>query len=135
VTPLEVTAHYHGGFAATVEARGREIAVDEPVAAGGHDDGVMPTELLIGALASCFALALGFAARKRDRELPGLRVRVVAERADSDLRYGRIVVTATADVPAAELATLVERARRFCWVSNTFATPPDIAYRSETEVP
>jgi len=135
VKSLEVTASYHGGFAATVEARGREIAVDEPVASGGQDDGVMPTELLMGALASCFALALGHAARKRDCELPGLRVRVVAERAGTDLRYGRIVVTATADVPAAELATLVERARRFCWVSNTFATPPDIAYRSETEVP
>jgi putative redox protein len=135
VKSLEVTASYHGGFAATVEARGREIAVDEPVASGGQDEGVMPTELLMGALASCFALALGFAARKRDRELPGLRVRVVAERAGTELRYSRIVVTAIADVPEAELEPLVERARRFCWVSNTFATPPDIAYRSETEVP
>jgi putative redox protein len=135
VRSLDVTAVHHGGFTATVHARGHEIAVDEPVESGGHDDGAMPTELLLGSLASCFALALDFAARKRDQELPGLRVRVVAERAGTELRYARIVVTATADVPAAELAPLVERARRFCWVSNTFATPPDIAYRSETEVP
>ena len=34
----------------------------------------MPTELLFGGLASCFALALGHAARKRDVDLPNLRV-------------------------------------------------------------
>ena len=37
---------------------------------GGNDDGFMPTELLFGGLASCFALALGHAARKRDVDLP-----------------------------------------------------------------
>ena len=132
---LSVTATYHGAFAATVEARGREIAVDEPVESGGQDEGVMPTELLMAALASCFALALGHAARKRDQELPGLRVRVDAERAGTELRYGRLVVTAGADVPPAELAALVDRAVRFCWVSNTFAQPPEIEYRSATEVP
>ncbi len=128
-----VTATFHGGFSATVHARGHEIAVDEPVDAGGEDGGAMPTELLAGALASCFALALGHAARKRDLELPGLEVRVETERAGTDLRYGRMVVTASADVPDAELAALVERATRFCWVSNTFANPPDIEYRSATE--
>ena len=135
MTALRVDATYHGGFAATVEARGRRIAVDEPIASGGGDEGIMPTELLMAALASCFALALGHCARKRDQELPGLHVRVDAERAGSELRYGRVVVTASADVPDEDLAPLVERARRFCWVSNTFATPPDIEYRSATEVP
>ena len=130
---LEVTATYHGAFAATVEARGREIEVDEPVESGGQDEGVMPTELLMASLASCFALAIGHCARKRDQELPGLRVRVDAERAGTELRYGRVVVTAAADVPPAELAALVERARRFCWVSNTLARPPEIEYT--TEVP
>ncbi|MEY2534792.1 MAG: hypothetical protein QOF29_2702, partial [bacterium] len=42
------------------------------------------------------------------------------------LRYGRFVVTASSSLPADELAPLVERARRFCWVSNTFAAPPAI---------
>ena len=44
-------------------------------------------------------------------------------------------MTATAGVPADELAALVERARRFCWVSNMFATPPHVTYESATEVP
>ena len=71
-----VTATYHGGYAATVDARGHAIAVDEPEGSGGEDGGAMPTELLAGALASCFALALGHVARREGAELPGLRVDV-----------------------------------------------------------
>ena len=95
----------------------------------------MPTELLLCALASCFALALGHAARKREQELPGLRVRVDAERAGTELRYGRRRRHRQRRRPAGDLEALVERAERFCWVSNTFAAPPEIEYRSATEVP
>jgi uncharacterized OsmC-like protein len=131
---MEVTATFHGGFAATVTARGHTVAVDEPETAGGGDDGFMPTELLFGSLASCFALALGHAARKRDVELPNLRVTVTAHRPGTELRYDRVDVSATADVDHALLADFVDKAKRFCWVSNTFASPPEISYRA-TEDP
>jgi putative redox protein len=135
VNALEVTAVWRGGYAAEVEARGHVVAVDEPAEVGGDDQGFMPTELLCGALASCFCLALAHVAGRQDNlELPGLRVHVRAERAGRELRYGRIVVTAEAAVPDALLGDLVARAARLCWVSNTFATPPAIEYRS-TEVP
>jgi putative redox protein len=132
---MKVTATYHGGYAATVHARQHTIAVDEPEASGGDDLGAMPTELLAASLASCFALALGHVARKRDRDLPGLTVTVEGERPGRELRYARFTVTAAADVPHDELDPLIERARRFCWVSNTFADPPHIEYRSAPEVP
>ena len=45
---MEVTATFHGGFEATVEARGKTVPVDEPESAGGGDTGFMPTELLFG---------------------------------------------------------------------------------------
>jgi putative redox protein len=130
---MKVTATFHGGYAATVEARGHRVEVDEPAEAGGEDGGFMPTELLFASLASCFALAVGHAARKRDLDVPGLRVDVTAERPGRELRYDRVVVSVSADFPLAELAALVEKAERFCWVSNTFATPPQIEYRA-TEV-
>jgi putative redox protein len=132
---MKVIATYHGGYAATVHARHHTIAVDEPEASGGEDLGAMPTELLAASLASCFALALGHVARKRERDLPGLTVTVEGERPGRELRYGRLTVTAAADVPIDELDALIERARRFCWVSNTFADPPHIEYRSAPEVP
>jgi putative redox protein len=130
MSTLDVSATWRGGYAATVEGRGHELLVDEPESAGGNDEGFMPTELLCAALASCFCLALGYAAGQRGRDLPGLRVRVHAERADGELRYARLVVTASADVPDDELEELMPRARRLCWVSNTLATPPAVEYRT-----
>jgi uncharacterized OsmC-like protein len=125
---LEVTATWRGGYAATVDARGHVIEVDEPESAGGGNAGAMPTELLCASLASCFCLALGHVARKRDIELPNLRVTVRAERAGRELRYERLVVIAEADVP--DLDRLLERARAFCWVSNTLAGGVELEYRS-----
>jgi uncharacterized OsmC-like protein len=131
---MKVVATYHGGYAATVEARGHWVEVDEPEPLG-DDEGFMPTELFFAGLASCFALALGHAARKRELELPRLRVAVTAERPGRELRYDDVVVSASADVPHEQLAELVAKAERFCWVSNTFASAPKIEYRATEVVP
>jgi putative redox protein len=95
---------------------------------------MMPTEALCAAIASCFCLAVAHVARRDGVAVSDLRVDARAERAGRELRYERIVVSTAADVPAQELAQLVERARRVCWVSNTLAQPPALEYRS-TEVP
>jgi putative redox protein len=118
---LEVTATWQGGYQSLVNARGHEIPVDEPERAGGANLGMMPTEVFCAAVASCYCLALAHVAAKRSLELPGLNVIVRAERAGRELRYGRLVVRARADVPDEQLAALIEPARRVCWVSNTLA--------------
>jgi putative redox protein len=125
---LEVRATWLGGFRARVDARGHEIAVDEPVEDGGTDAGVMPTELLAASIASCFCLALAFVARKRGHELPGLEVAVRRIRAGRELRYERFEIEARAEVPEAQLAALMEPARRVCWVSNTLAHGVELSY-------
>ena len=127
---LEVTATWLGGYAAEVDARGHRIVIDEPESAGGENRGMMPTEALCAALASCFCLAVAHVARRDGVEVSDLRVDAKAERAGRELRYGRIVVTTTAAVAADVLAELVVRARRVCWVSNTLADPPAVEYRS-----
>jgi putative redox protein len=118
---LEVRAAWRGGYESLVDARGHKIPVDEPETAGGTNAGMMPTEVFCAAVASCYCLALAHVAAKRSLELPGLSVTVRAERAGSELRYGRLVVRARADVPDERLAALIEPARRVCWVSNTLA--------------
>jgi putative redox protein len=118
---LEVTAAWQGGYQSLVNARGHEISVDEPETAGGTNAGMMPTEVFCAAVASCYCLALAHVAAKRSLDLPGLSVTVRAERAGRELRYGRLVVRARADVPDERLAALIEPARRVCWVSNTLA--------------
>jgi putative redox protein len=126
---LEVAASWQGGYGSLARARGHEVWVDEPEAAGGDDRGMMPTELYCASLASCFCLALAHVARKRDFELPGLGVTVRARRAGRELRYDRFVVEATADVDPDRLAALMEPARRVCWVSNTIAQSAQYEYR------
>jgi putative redox protein len=126
---LEVTATWLGGYAADVRARGHELRSDEPETAGGEDSGMMPTELFCAALASCFCLAIGWAATKRGRDVPGLRVTVRAERAGTELRYSRLVVDSEAALDGPALAELVERARPLCWVSNTLAQGVEVEYR------
>jgi putative redox protein len=131
---LEVVATWEGGYEASVRARGHGLTIDEPEASGGGDAGMMPTEALCAALASCFCLAVAHVARRDGVDVAELRVTARAERAGAELRYGRIVVTTTAAAGGGELERLVERARRVCWVSNTLAKPPALEYRS-TEVP
>jgi putative redox protein len=131
---LEVVATWRGGFATDVEARGHQVRVDEPASAGGTDTGMMPTELFCAALASCFCLAVGFAAGKRDLDVPGLRVTVTAERVEGELRYEHFVVATEAAVEPDVLARLVDRARPFCWISNTLASGVAVEYVHATTV-
>jgi putative redox protein len=131
---LEVVATWRGGLATDVQARQHTIRVDEPETAGGGDSGMMPTELFCAALASCFCLAVGFAARKRDLEVPGLEVTVTAERVGTELRYEHFAVTTSAALEPELLARLVERARPFCWVSNSLASGVSVEYLHTTTV-
>jgi putative redox protein len=125
---LEVTATWRGGLAADVRAREHGVRIDEPQSAGGEDTGMMPTELFCAALASCFCLAVGWAATKRGQEVPGLSVTVRAVRAGRELRYERLVVATAAAIEAESLARLVERAQPLCWVSNTLASGVAVEY-------
>ncbi|MEA2217991.1 MAG: hypothetical protein QOJ35_617 [Solirubrobacteraceae bacterium] len=125
---LHVEATWTGELSALASARGHELRVDEPVDAGGGDLGMMPTELMVAALSSCFCLAVAHVASKRDIELPGLRVTVDAERIGSELRYGRLRIEVAAASGAHDLAALVQRARRFCWVSNMLASDLEVTY-------
>jgi uncharacterized OsmC-like protein len=125
---LEVRATFRGGWATDVEARGHEVRIDEPASASGEDTGMMPTEAFLASLAACFCMAVAFAGRKRDLAVPGLEVVVTAERAGNELRYGRILVDTRAELDDATLSRLVQRARPFCWVSNTLAEGADVEY-------
>jgi putative redox protein len=125
---LHVEARWTGDLSAVVTAREHELVADEPVDAGGGDEGMMPTELIFAALSSCFCLAVAHVAAKRDVELPGLRVAVDAERIGRELRYGRVRLEVAAVAGDHDLAGLVERAKPFCWVSNMLDPDLEVTY-------
>ena len=87
----------------------------------------MPTEALCAALASCFcAGARPRAPASATSSCPACGSTARAERAGRELRYEPLVVAAAAPTsPRSELAALLERARRVCWVSNMLASPPE----------
>ena len=126
--PTEWVATCRGGLKADITARGHHLNVDEPAEVGGEDTGPMPTELLTASLASCFCLALAWSATKKGIDLPDLTVGVTAIRAGKEPRYGKYEISVRSSLPDDTFEPLVERAKRFCWVTNTLANPPEVAY-------
>jgi putative redox protein len=110
-----------------VQAGGFRLIVDEPQSAGGTGQGPMPTDLLLASLASCYALALAWAARRRGVDLPDLTVRATGTYAGQ--RFRSLAITVHTSLPADVVSPLIEPARRVCYVSNTFAQTPELVVR------
>lgn len=125
MTSRGVGAVWDGGMRCTVDAGGFPIVVDEPPEAGGTGQGPQPTELLLGAIASCFTLALAHSAAKRDVELRGLRVDATGTY--DGPRFSTLRVEVRAEAPTGgDLERLVQAASRVCYVTNTLRGAPPI---------
>jgi uncharacterized OsmC-like protein len=119
-----VTARWAGGWRCRVAAGGFDLLVDERESSGGTNTGPMPTEYLLAAMASCYALALAWAAGKREIILPDLAV--TATGTYDGPRFSRLQLSVESSAPAYVVQRLVEPALRVCYVSNTLATSPPI---------
>ena len=119
-----VVARWDGGWRCRVEAGGFELVVDEPPRSGGTGTGPMPTEYLLAAMASCYALALQWAAGKRGMTVPGLTV--TATGTYDGPRFSRLQLSVTSQLPAEQVEPLVKPALRVCYVSNTLAAAPPV---------
>jgi uncharacterized OsmC-like protein len=119
-----VVATWQGDWLCSVQAGAFELIVDEPPEVGGTGRGPMPTDLLLASLASCYALALAWAARKRSLDLPDLKVTATGSYAGP--RFASLALTVHTSLPAEHVTPLLEPARRVCYVSNTFANVPEI---------
>ena len=91
--------------------------VDEPPSAGGTDTGPQPTDLFLASVATCFTLAMAYAARKRRVDLPGLSVEAVGTY--EGLSFAEIEVVVNSDAPVSVVEDLIPIAERVCYVTNT----------------
>lgn len=119
-----VVARWEGDWRCRVQAGGFDLVVDEPSSAGGGGEGPMPTEYLLAAMASCYALALVWAAKKRGLTLPGLAV--TATGVYDGPRFSRLRLTVACGQPRDVVEPLVDPALRVCYVSNTITGAPPI---------
>ena len=109
------TAVWDGDLKCHVTAQTFELIAD-----AGHREGAKgpsPTDYLLVAIASCYAAALAWEARKRQIDLPDLSVRATGTY--EGLRYSRFALTVTTSLPRERLDRLLEPALRVCYVSNT----------------
>ena len=124
VHSASVVAVWEGGWRCRVSAAGFDLIVDEPPEAGGTGAGPMPTEYLLAAMASCYALALSWAAGKRGVSLPDLAV--TATGVYDGPRFGAFQFRVATSAPADVVEPLIQPALRVCYVSNTIALSPPI---------
>ena len=121
-----VSAQWLGGYRVDVTAGPFEMRVDEPDTAGGDGTGPQPTDLLLSSVASCFVLALVYAARKRDVALASVSVEVTGTY--DGPRYSDIAIEVSG-LPAEQAERLIASAERVCYVTNTLRRPPAISIR------
>lgn len=121
---LSVDATWEGGYRTTVTARQHRIVADEPVTAGGEDEGPQPSELFLASLSSCYAMALYHVAKKRDLDLGALSVRATGEYQGP--RFVRVTLEVFSKLPRDVLDPLLERASAVCYVSNTLRAVSDV---------
>jgi uncharacterized OsmC-like protein len=117
-------ARLTGDWQATIEVGSFTFYVDEPIEEGGTDTGPSPTGYFLGSLASCFTLAMSWAARRRGVVLGNLSVRATGHYGAS--RFDELTLHVNADLTEQELEPLLKMASRVCWVSRTLEDPPKI---------
>ncbi|GAB3201196.1 hypothetical protein GCM10027062_22680 [Nocardioides hungaricus] len=128
-----VRSTWQSGYHCTVEAGSFTLDVDEPPEAGGTDLGPQPTDLFLASVASCFTLAISYAARKRSVDLSHLSVTVTGEY--DGLRFASVHVSAEVGAPEDELASLVATAERVCYVTNTLRRGVELTTRAAVVTP
>ena len=73
---MRAVARQREKYTHDVKAGGHPLTVDEPVEAGGQDEGPSPQELLAAALASCTAVTMEMYAQRKGWDTSGLEVDV-----------------------------------------------------------
>jgi len=116
-----ITVHHEEGDRFAIDIRGHVVVVDQPIGAGGANEGPTPTELFVAGLASC----VGFYAERflvrHGLPTAGLRVDCGFEMSE-DLPARVTTIDVRLRLPAGfpeDRRTALERVVEHCTVHNT----------------
>ena len=121
---LSVESTWEGGYRCTVASRQFRIRIDEPESAGGGDTGPQPSEVFLASLAGCFTLALYHVAAKRSIELPDIHVKATGTYEGPG--FARLAIEVTSGAARDVMESLIEPAKRVCYVSNTLRNVSEV---------
>jgi putative redox protein len=124
---MEVQVKHLGAMQFEVSTRGHSVISDQPVEAGGHDEGMTPPEFFLAALGSCAGFYAAAYLRKKGLATEGTHVRVTAEKAGPPARLDcfRIEVTVPIELSEANRAGVDDAVHR-CLIHNTMLATPAI---------
>jgi putative redox protein len=133
-----VRGRWRGGYRVDLDVRNGRFLLpsDERTEDGGTDTGPMPSELLFASIASCFAMAITWVARKRRLELPDLEVAVSGVHDRQARRYREIEIVAVSSLAATDptqFDLVAHLAEEVCWVTRTIES--GIGLRVRTTAP
>lgn len=126
---MEVEAIWKKKYRVEVKARQFQIRTDEAPEYSGDDTGMMPTELFLASLASCFCMALVFVARKKKIEVKDMHVAVEGEKDLKNFKFSKLVVKVRSSTPPRSLEEMITAAKEYCFVSNTITNSCPIRYK------
>jgi len=129
-TMLEVEAVWKTKYQVEVTARQFEVPVDEPPQYSGDDTGMMPTELFLASIASCFCMALVYAAKNRKISVGDMKVRVFGDKDLKNFSFSRIIVRVISTLSEDDLDVIMPLAKRYCFVSNTISKSCPMEYET-----
>ncbi len=125
---MEVQAIWKKNYQVEVKARQFQVPVDEAPEYHGEDTGMMPTELFLCSLASCFCLALVFVAKKRRIEVNDMRVNVKGKKDLKNFIFSNLLVEIESSLAPESLGDILPLAKKYCFVSNTVSKSCPIEY-------
>ena len=125
---MEVQAVWKKNYQVEVIARQFRVPVDEAPEFHGDDTGMMPTELFLCSLASCFCLALVYVARKKKIEVKDMRVNVRGQKNLLNFIFSKLTVEVDSSLPPEILEDIISLAKKYCFVSNTISKSCPIEY-------
>jgi uncharacterized OsmC-like protein len=127
---LEVEAVWKKRYQVEVSARQFRVENDEPPKFGGDDMGMMPTELFLSSIATCFCLALVYAAKNKKIKLDDVSVKVFGDKDIRNFIFNRIIVRVITSLPQHNLDEIMPLAKKYCFVSNTVVKSCPIEYET-----
>ena len=126
---LDVKAVWKTKYQVEVMARQFQVNIDEPHKFSGDDTGMMPTELFLASIASCFCLALVYAAKNKKITLDDMSVEVLGETDINNFTFTSIIVKIISSLPQKNLEEIITLARKYCFVSNAVIRACPIEYK------
>ncbi len=123
---MEVTVRHLGDVQFEAEARGHRVLCDQPVENRGLDAGMSPPEFLLASLGTCAGYYAAQYLSTRHLATDGLRVRVIAEKAQQPARLGSFRIEVVAPGLEQRHQEGVLRAVKSCLVHNTLLHAPTI---------